>query len=597
MSQNDYDELLKKGYTEEQIDVTLDNLSGIGVSDGPLAPNRDDRSVVVSDSEGNKKKTSSIMMGYNAEGITLENGEYVSFDEFDRAVRETLVSDGDNEIYVCKKTGKIVSPAEMVDQIYRVAMERQSGLLLSEDNSIINQTSARVSIKDPRLNRTINKGIFMLGNQGFQLPNGEYVFLPELQGALDDYVKMVPGENLTPVIDKSVEEEEIENLFPQQPEAVIHESKGKEIHTVIKRIKQKFSVIPLVVAMVAVLLAGFDMKDQITTTQIESISQTINYEAVGVSVEEVFETQDEIFRRVASGIEIGQPVEVQSGVDYYASSDYSYGGNDASGSFGYGIREAGEYNVDYISVLHNGRIIKVEMQEGENLADVLDEMSTTFEVSIAELEPMVHLGGPVSGWVRANDLYETAELVPRVVDNRVVCDESESYSGVVDDFQGDTITIEGDGESVSLKIVEDNGEFVQEGSIVVGSDGQQYRISKLESNEEVHKDTIEEKTGSKLTWSIHNISKEFALLAGAASVAGTLLSARKKKEMVDMTQEEIDKLVSDAEQRFNDQCEYTRSIHIMTVNEPNFELMGQQLIDHEITVETIESIGTGGVAK
>lgn len=633
MNQNDYEELLKKGYTEEQIKVALESLSRVSVSPGPMAPNRDDRSVRIKDASGKEKRTTSIMMGYNKPGIRLENGEYVSFTEFEEAIKESMTSDKEDEVYVCRKTGKKVEPIEIVESIFQDVIKAQSSLVLSEDNVITNQVSKKVVIREPHLNKTINKGILMLGNAGIQLPNGDYVFLPELQVALNDYVKMsLKGNPDLQELESEEKEEEPEklDLYPEEdeePELLEPEEKPEKLdpypekdeepelldpqpkrektkmpiepekHRVIKRIKKKTSLIPLIVGAVAVLLTGFGMKDQITTKEIQSISQSVDFEAIGISEEEVLETQEEVVRRVASEIETGQKLEVQEGVTYHASSDYKYGGADASGEFGSDLRKAGNYNVDYISVLYEGKIVQVELDQGKNLGDVLDQVSSDLGVSVSELEPMVHLGGAVSGWVSADDLYRTEELTPQITDTKIVLDESECYNGSIADFQGDSITINNGIEDVSLKVRDEQGNLIEEGSIVVGSDGQEYRMSKLKSEKKTHTDTVEEKTGNELTWSFHNIEKEFALLAGAAAIGATLLSSRKKKEMTEMSDGEIDKLVSDAKERFESQSELNKATYIMTVKEPNFETLGQQLINHETTVEEIQKIGSGDVKK
>lgn len=623
MNQNDYEELLKKGYTEEQIKVALESLSRVSVSPGPMAPNRDDRSVRVKDASGKEKRTTSIMMGYNKSGIRLENGEYVSFTEFEEAIKESMASDKEDEVYVCRKTGKKVEPIEIVESIFQDVIKAQSSLVLSEDNVITNQVSKKVVIREPHLNKTINKGILMLGNAGIQLPNGDYVFLPELQVALNDYVKMSlkgnPGlqeleseekEEEPELLEPEEKEEKPEKLDPypekeEEPEVLDPQPKREkpkrpiepEKHRVIKRIKKKINLIPLIVGAVAVLLTGFGMKDQITTKEIQSISQSVDFEAIGISEEEVLETQEEVVRRVASEIETGQKLEVQEGVTYHESSNYKYGGADASGEFGSDLRKAGNYTVDYISVLYEGKIVQVELDQGKNLGDVLDQVSSDLGVPVSELEPMVHLGGPVSGWVSADDLYRTEELTPQITDTKIVLDESECYNGSIADFQGDSITINNGIDDVSLKVRDEQGNLIEEGSIVVGSDGQEYRMSKLKSEKKTHTDTVEEKTGNELTWSFHNIEKEFALLAGAAAIGATLLSSRKKKEMTEMSDGEIDKLVSGAKERFESQSELNKATYIMTVKEPNFETLGQQLINHETTVEEIQKIGSGDVKK
>ena len=66
-------------------DTNGNPIKGVAVSDG--------FSVVATDASGVTMKTSSIMMGYNKQNIQLENGEYVSYEEFRTALMESMAKE------------------------------------------------------------------------------------------------------------------------------------------------------------------------------------------------------------------------------------------------------------------------------------------------------------------------------------------------------------------------------------------------------------------------------------------------------------------------------------------------------------------------
>ena len=132
--------------------------------------------------------------------------------------------------------------------------------------------------------------------------------------------------------------------------------------------------------------------------------------------------------------------------------------------------------------------------------------------------------------------------------------------------------------------------------IVNGSNGKKYRLQNisLESNlKTTEKDVY---TGKHLTWSIHNVSKEFALLSAAAATMFTLLSNRERKEMVTMTSSQIDYLVRTAREKFENESEFQRAVTTITNKSIDEELTASETLKHDlisqnITVEDINSLG------
>ena len=174
--------------TSQPIVVPTDDLDILDISSRPLGTGRDDRGVVVTDSSGKSATTSSIMMGYNKQGIMLENGQYVSFEEFKESLITEMDSHGEDVVYICTKTGKEVSKDFIAKSLFEEAIQ-QGYLRLSPDSSIKNQTSARVEIVNLPNEKAYPKGVLMLGKKkGIELANGDYVSLQELLNALNNYV-------------------------------------------------------------------------------------------------------------------------------------------------------------------------------------------------------------------------------------------------------------------------------------------------------------------------------------------------------------------------------------------------------------------------
>ena len=159
-----------------------------------------------------------------------------------------------------------------------------------------------------------------------------------------------------------------------------------------------------------------------------------------------------------------------------------------------------------------------------------------------------------------------------------------------------SITIKDGEEEVSLKVVDDEGNLLSNGEIVTGSNGKKYRLQNisLESNlKTTEKDVY---AGKHLTWSIHNVSKEFALLSAAAATMFTLLSNRERKEMVTMTSSQIDYLVRTAREKFENESEFQRAVTTITNKSIDEELTASETLKHDlisqnITVEDINSLG------
>ncbi len=584
MKQSDIEKLIKQGYSIEEIRVALNGLSTIVLSPQEkeaLGEGRDDRTVHITPQNGEEKKTSSIMMGYNKQGIELENGEYVNFDEVSEAINKELQTDEPNVVYVSKKTGKKIAKPEVIEELFKDVIAVSNGLKISEDNSIQNQNTARITIEEYAKNKEHNKGVMMFGNEGIELPNGDYVLISEIESALENYVRMTPSEIIE--IDEPTKGQD-----PKQ------KPKKEEKYRVIDRIKKKMTIIPIVIAIAGTLATGFKMEPTFTTEVVQNDRTEAIYMVDELHEKSEQELIDEAVERIQD-IKTGDKIQTEEGLEYHESSTYKYGGANKSAEFGGKYREAGEYNVDYISILNDGKIVQVKYNEGESLGENLKETADRLGVSISDLESYIHIGGPVSGWVSTDDLVKF-QVDKSLEDKNVILETNKNIKVENKDFNGSTISIKENGTNVDLKVVDANGNLLKPGSIITGSNGVQYRIQDYNLEQKLDKEEKQVQTGEHLTWSIHNISSEVALLSGAASLIATKLSERDDKKMVTLTESKINELVGNARQKFEHESEFQKAVDSLVSKKIKPEIaekanLKDALIDKQITVEDIENLG------
>lgn len=590
MKQSDIDVLRKKGYTEEEIQVALNTLSKISVSpqdSQALGLNRDDRSIVVTANDGKAKKTSSIMMGYNKDGIRLENGDYVSTLEFEQALQKEFESDSKDVIYVCKKTDKKVDKSNLIEEILKKATMEKNNLRLRETNAIKNQDIVEIKIEDNKGKKEFNKGILMLGNSQILLPSGDYVLGSEIIRAINDYVKMVPDQDIF-AIDSPMSSQK----YPVQSDDVIY-SKEEEKYEVIKRITKKMSVIPIIIALLSTLLSGLKIENKYDYVTMYNQTSKVVYDIDTLVEKNSQEIVDEVIKQTGD-IKIGDKIEVQDGLAYHSSSDFKYGGSNRAGVFGQN-NPLGEYNVDYISIVYNKKIVKLKYDKSQSLEQNLNLVAQHLGVDVNELESYIHLGGPISGWVDVDDIIKS-RINHTMKDRRVLLDEKENFVGVEQNFNDTTVTINDSGEDVILKIVDENGNVLSKGSVITGSNGEKYRLQDI--NIEECLTAVEQKipAGRNLSWSIHNMSKEYALASIAAATTLGLLTRKKEKEMINMTGNQIDELVSAAKNKFDNESEFISALKTITnkkVDQTKLidEYLKNELISQNVTVEDVNNLG------
>ena len=650
---SEYEKLKEQGYTEEQINVILQNMNRVKIDNDPMGLNRDDRSVHIENPNGMNMRTSNIMMGLNRSNIILDNGEYANEEELIKALQDELNNSSENKIIICKKTGKKYNVEDLVKILVDISKKEGTLVIGNSNPKINNQRTASIGIKPKDYHDIVKKGYLMLGNKGVQLSSGEYIQMSEIQKALADYVYMIPLEKTpdpivppeptpAPTPDPIVPPEPTPEPTPDPvvppeptpaptpdpivppeptpvptpdpvvpprptPDPIVPSGQIKpgpvtpkipgENHKVVKRRKGNFKIWPLVLAAILTALLGFKYNQKaVTISEIEKIS-SLNYIAYGIREETRLANENEILQRVTSDIKTGDTTEIAKGTNYYASSDYQYGGNSSYGTFGSTVRPEGVYTIDYISIINNGKIDEVVYEQGKNLGNVIEEYCQKNNTDISNLDIKLHIGGPVSGWVNLNDVLNKNDLAPQVKSTKTVLDNryegslrSHDEQQLLQTLAQNDLHINVDGKDVSLKVVDSNGNLLPQGSTIIGSDGQEYKLTKLSLKNTKELNLYEEKTDKELNWSIQNINKELALLIAAGGIVGTYLVNIKKKETKKDSNELDEKTMQEfleAKKRYKDQSIFKKIGIILDGKKPDWNKIQNMLENGKMSIDDI----------
>ncbi len=194
------EKVVTETHHEEEIDIGLDDLSRVKISDSANSKTvnsegqiRQDRRIDVKGNDGEFHRTSNLFMGYNKEGFDLPNGEYVSVDEINAALEKALQPEENSEktrTIKCKTTGKVVDPEELKKVVAGVAFANVKFDIRDkapESSKVTNQETTFIRLRNER-DEFIRKGLLMLGNGKITLPNGEYVSKKDIEVALSNYL-------------------------------------------------------------------------------------------------------------------------------------------------------------------------------------------------------------------------------------------------------------------------------------------------------------------------------------------------------------------------------------------------------------------------
>jgi len=406
---------------------------------------------------------------------------------------------------------------------------------------------------------------------------------------------MVKEKNNKKLVLESVSKEEIDSALNEY----INKDTKEEKYIVIKKVKKVMPWIFPLITSVGLLFTGFGKKTSVKqTTDIEK-QNNLQYELISEKNIDIYETEEQLLKRTLSKYETGNKVFIPYGTNYYRSSDYKYyppGRRKGTVGITYN-RPEGEYNLDYFSIISkgDGRILYVERNPGKDLYSVVNETIKNHNKTIDEIEAIIHIGGPRSGWVDISDLLLYEKVEPQITENKIVLDEEFTYTGSIENFTGDTITINNGEKNIEIKIKDENGMFIKEGITIIGNDGEKYQFKNFDVKE---KEIInnEKIINTDIKWKIENINDKEQLMLVAVGITELFLSLKKKREYIEMTDSEIQSKIrfelEYLKSRYSD-LEIKKTVEKTThkkVENSICKHLKDSLIEKNITIEQTENL-------
>ena len=242
-----------------------------------------------------------------------------------------------------------------------------------------------------------------------------------------------------------------------------------------------------------------------------------------------YKSVDELVEDTMAGLKTGDTIYMGQGQAFFHESDRVSDIHDTFGNLE-GLRPTGDYQVEYFSVLHGGKIQNVTYQKGVPLSEMLEQTAQQLGVPKEELTVMGHAvteDGRIAGWVNVKEAVQKGiEEQQRKVVDEVKLVEGELISGIEHDFNGEVSMTDSEGNQVSISLTDSAGDLLDGGSQVVGDDGLTYQIDSAElSTEDVKTDD------SNL------LGLAAAGFVGAAGIGATYALNRKKEEQTDSRSE------------------------------------------------------------
>lgn len=502
----------------EELNFNYNDGSKISLYENPIRAGRKDKSTFITEGDLSMR-SSNIMLGNDNKN--LQDGVYVNEDEIKNALSKYLNESGENKVIKSKKTGRKVSVDEILEKTFK-CLKNSSVIKLGEKNSKIkNQDSRTVYIKGTGIKNFKRAGILMLGNKGFKLPCGEYILEEELQNALKEYVfsnekkdekpksseeffKHLEGEEITlKPSDVKVLDIDEKNIKNQNNEDILNkllnmnadssieikhnEEKKDDIPNLdnlvskkhkVKRKNKKFLGTALLLASTVAFLSTLGVTGG-NIKQKKIVTKSIEYTVQNYEEKEIKETYKELSDRVAGSLVIGNDSYFPEGVDYHESSDYDFGGRNNNDTIGNKLREEDNYNVDYFSILKDGKIVYVESNNGKNLNETINKVSKALNCNEEELQARIHFGGEkVTGWTDFDDYKDKTGIKRKSHTENVYLGTT---MGIMEDNGKNAVIINDNENKIEVP-------FENIGDKIDGKNNKSYVVTDIQNKESITKE-------------------------------------------------------------------------------------------------------------
>ena len=518
---------------------------------------RVDKKVIIDDGT-NKKVTSSIMMGYNKDGITLGDGSFVNTDDIIEAINDALERQEEGTLIVDKK-GNPLDIQNLIEQVKKIA----GAVIVGQRSSkILNQDSRNWSVQSTD-GRVVNKGVAFLGNNGIHLESGEYVSFDEFQLALKDYVFKTPEPLvIDPPKPPEIDPPKPPEIDPPKP----HDFFAPTKPTVRVVAKRKMPIAPFILAITMFLASGIRLSDnekEIIRNKIVEHTKTVQTLDYDVHAEEkYFENSEEAAKRIMSNLKMGDDTYVTDGLEFNQNSLETGISKTMGDEFTAENKMEGMYRVTGFSIVSNGNIVDyIEDFNGLDdviqLKDFIEKTVKDNNLKFEDIQIKIHVGNNQDfsrlGWIDITDLINANTITNDMIQEKAR--DIAIEQGTVDDFKGEYITLN---NGVRINIYDENHNLITPGTTVIGSDGKEYIINdlNLSENTQVFSEIVEIKDkvidGKKISWSITDCSLLVGLTPAIATIATYLFVNKLESKKPTIIEFETEKGYEEFKRKFEE---------------------------------------------
>ena len=470
--------------------IKIKGISILSVRQGRWKNGTNVKKITAKEIEGNSKnkRLSSMIFGSTEPSEYLEDGEYISIEEFKEALQVEFKKKEEDE-----KAIFVVGTKEYdgVDELISDVVKKSGAIKISDiDNPKIKTIDKRQGVLKKNTGEYIDKGPTILGKK-IQLPSGLYINKQDIEGL------------------KIAFQKEIEAVEPEK-----EENKKPEILKVVQKYKVKIA--PLLLAIgIAIGSTGIDIDKP----------KDVYYD-----VSSQIKTENILIDEELSNFILGDSFEVSTGETVYIDSQDASTKEENAGpsktigkEFNAENKFAGDYDITGLAITHNGKTVSYienfnnDPSKQANLIDMVKETAEELGVDEHEFQVQIHLGSNNDntrlGWKDVSDIFFGEDM------NEIekTADEITRYTGEIEDFEEDTITLE---NGVTIKVRDENGDLVEKGTKVIGSDGEEYSLDDISE---------ENAPGINVKYNVNNIDLRAGILPALLAM-GLLAKAKKENE-------------------------------------------------------------------
>lgn len=470
--------------------IKIKGISTLSVRQGRWKNGTNVKKITAKEIEGNSKnkRLSSMIFGSTEPSEYLEDGEYISIEEFKEALQVEFKKKEEDE-----KAIFVVGTKEYdgVDELISDVVKKSGAIKISDiDNPKIKTIDKRQGVLKKNTGEYIDKGPTILGKK-IQLPSGLYINKQDIEGL------------------KIAFQKEIEAVEPEK-----EENKKPEILKVVQKYKVKIA--PLLLAIgIAIGSTGIDIDKP----------KDVYYD-----VSSQIKTENILIDEELSNFILGDSFKVSTGETVYIDSQDASTKEENAGpsktigkEFNAEKKFAGDYDITGLAITHNGKTVSYienfnnDPSKQANLIDMVKETAEELGVDEHEFQVQIHLGSNNDntrlGWKDVSDIFFGEDM------NEIekTADEITRYTGEIEDFEGDTITLE---NGVTIKVRGENGDLVEKGTKVIGSDGEEYSLDDISE---------ENAPGINVKYNVNNIDLRAGILPALLAM-GLLAKAKKENE-------------------------------------------------------------------